>query len=193
MQKKESKEKVENEKEKLLLHACCAVCAAHPFDLLNENFDTTIYFFNPNIYPEKEYLIRRDELINYCEQNEYKYIVEEYEHDRWLEYIKGFESEPEKGARCDKCFDFRLLKTAQKANSLGIKNFTTTLTVSPHKISKNVFASGQKAAQLYGLNFLEYDFKKQDGFLKTMQIAKKNAFYRQQYCGCEFSIRKIEN
>ena len=100
------------------------------------------------------------------------------------------QKEPEKGKRCNKCFEYRLLKSAQKAKDLGIKTFTTTLSVSPHKVSRNVFEAGQNAAQQYGLTFLEQDFKKQNGFLKTMEIAKKNDFYRQQYCGCEFSIRK---
>ena len=105
-------------------------------------------------------------------------------------YIHGLENEPEKGARCNKCFEYRLDRAAQKAMESGIKYFTTTLTVSPHKVSKNVFEAGNNAAQKYGIKFLAVDFKKNNGFLKTMQLAKENDFYRQQYCGCEFSIRK---
>lgn len=176
--------------EEILLHACCAVCMAYPIELLKENYNPVVFFCNPNIYPEAEYIRRRDELIKYCEQQGYKYFIDDYEPEKWYAYIKGLEKEPEKGKRCNKCFEYRLLKSAQKAKALGIKTFTTTLSVSPHKVSKNVFEAGQNAAQQYGLTFLEQDFKKQNGFLKTMEIAKKNDFYRQQYCGCEFSIRK---
>lgn len=176
--------------EEILLHACCAVCMAYPIELLKENYNPVVFFCNPNIYPEAEYIRRRDELIKYCEQQGYKYFIDDYEPEKWYAYIKGLEKEPEKGKRCNKCFEYRLLKSAQKAKDLGIKTFTTTLSVSPHKVSKNVFEAGQNAAQHYGLTFLEQDFKKQNGFLKTMEIAKKNDFYRQQYCGCEFSIRK---
>lgn len=163
---------------------------AYPIELLKENYNPVVFFCNPNIYPEAEYIRRRDELIKYCEQQGYKYFIDDYEPEKWYAYIKGLEKEPEKGKRCNKCFEYRLLKSAQKAKDLGIKTFTTTLSVSPHKVSKNVFEAGQNAAQQYGLTFLEQDFKKQNGFLKTMEIAKKNDFYRQQYCGCEFSIRK---
>ncbi len=176
--------------EEILLHACCAVCMAYPIELLKENYNPVVFFCNPNIYPEAEYIRRRDELIKYCEQQGYKYFIDDYEPEKWYAYIKGLEKEPEKGKRCNKCFEYRLLKSAQKAKDLGIKTFTTTLSVSPHKVSRNVFEAGQNAAQQYGLTFLEQDFKKQNGFLKTMEIAKKNDFYRQQYCGCEFSIRK---
>lgn len=177
-------------KEKILLHACCAVCMAYPFELLSQAYEPVVFFSNPNIYPEEEYLRRRDELIRYCEENNFEYIIDDYEPQKWYEYVKGLEREPEKGLRCNKCFLYRLDRTAQKAKALGVKYFTTTLTVSPHKVSKNIFEAGNIAAQNYGLNFVENDFKKQNGFLKTMEIAKKNDFYRQQYCGCEFSIRK---
>ncbi len=177
-------------KEKILLHACCAVCMAYPIEYLKENYEPVVFFCNPNIYPEEEYLRRRNELIKYCEQKNYKYILDDYEPEKWYTYIEGLEKEPEKGLRCNKCFEYRLNKTAQKATELGINVFTTTLSVSPHKISKNIFIAGNNAANIFGINFLEFDFKKQNGFLKTMQIAKENNFYRQQYCGCEYSIRK---
>ena len=163
---------------------------AYPFELLSQAYEPVVFFSNPNIYPEEEYLRRRDELIRYCEENNFEYIIDDYEPQKWYEYVKGLEREPEKGLRCNKCFLYRLDRTAQKAKALGVKYFTTTLTVSPHKVSKNIFEAGNIAAQNYGLNFVENDFKKQNGFLKTMEIAKKNDFYRQQYCGCEFSIRK---
>lgn len=180
---------MKDNKPQIMLHACCAVCMAYPIELLKQDYEPIVLFFNPNIYPETEYLRRRDELIKYCEKQGYKYIIEEYAPEKWYEYVKGYEKEPEKGMRCNRCFEFRLEKTAQKAKELGIKYFTTTLTVSPHKVSKNIFTAGKAVAQKYGLEFIEYDFKKQNGFLKTMEIAKQNDFYRQQYCGCEFSVR----
>lgn len=163
---------------------------AYPIELLKENYNPVVFFCNPNIYPEAEYIRRRDELIKYCEQQGYKYFIDDYEPEKWYAYIKGLEKEPEKGKDATNALNTDFLKSAQKAKDLGIKTFTTTLSVSPHKVSKNVFEAGQNAAQQYGLTFLEQDFKKQNGFLKTMEIAKKNDFYRQQYCGCEFSIRK---
>lgn len=176
--------------EKILLHACCAVCMAYPVEILKENYEPVVFFCNPNIYPEEEYLRRRDELIRYCDEIGCKYIIDDYEPEKWRAYINGLEKEPEKGKRCDKCFQYRLEKSAQKTKELGIKLFTTTLSVSPHKVSKNIFYAGESAANIYGLEFLSQDFKKQNGFLKTMEIAKKNNFYRQDYCGCEYSIRK---
>ncbi len=179
---------------KILLHACCAVCMAYPVEMLKtldkSGYEPVVWFYNPNIYPEMEYLRRRDELIRYCEEKGYEYSIGDYDTDRWRVYISGLENEPEKGARCNKCFEFRLDRAAQKAKESGIEFFTTTLTVSPHKVSKNVFTAGNNAAEKYGVKFLAVDFKKQNGFLKTMQLAKENNFYRQQYCGCEFSIRK---
>lgn len=175
---------------KILLHACCAVCMAYPIQKLSQNgYDVTVYFYNPNIYPESEYIRRRDELVQYCEKSGYKYIIGDFEQEFWNEWIKGLEKEPEKGKRCNLCFKFRLENTVKKALELGIPNYTTTLTVSPHKISREIFKAAEELSY-YGINFIKEDFKKQNGFLKTMQIAKENNFYRQQYCGCLYSIRK---
>ena len=167
---------------------------AYPVEMLKSidesGYEPLVWFYNPNIYPEMEYLRRRDELIRYCEEKGYEYLIGDYEPEKWQVYITGLEQEPEKGARCNKCFEFRLDRAAEKAKQLGIEFFTTTLTVSPHKISKNVFDAGNNAALKYGIKFLALDFKKHDGFLKTMQLAKENNFYRQQYCGCEYSMKK---
>lgn len=177
-------------KEKILLHACCAVCMAYPIELLKEDYEPMVFFSNPNIYPQEEYNRRLGELITYCDKKRYSYLIDEYNPELWQAYIAGLENEKEKGLRCDKCFEFRLERTAQKALELGINTITTTLTVSPHKISKNIFRVGNLVSEKYGIKFLENDFKKQNGFLKTMELAKENNFYRQQYCGCKYSIRK---
>jgi predicted adenine nucleotide alpha hydrolase (AANH) superfamily ATPase len=173
---------------KILLHACCAVCFAYPAQMLKEKgYKPVAYFHNPNIYPESEYFRRMNELLNYCEKEGYICITCDYDDTKWRKFIAGLESEPEKGKRCSKCFQFRLENTAKKAAEMGIENFTTTLTVSPHKVSKNIIQEGLNAAEKYGVNFVTEDFKKNNGFLKTSQQAKENNFYRQQYCGCEFS------
>ena len=178
------------QKNKILLHACCAVCLGYSAKKLEEEgYEFIVFFFNPNIYPLAEYTRRKNELITFCDKKGYKYIIEENAHDSWLEFIKGFENEPEKGKRCNLCFEYRLLKTAQKAKELGLDKITTTLSISPHKVSKNIFAAGEKVCKGMGIEFLEIDFKKQDGFKKTNEIAQEYGLYRQKYCGCEFSIK----
>ncbi len=175
---------------KILLHSCCAVCMAYPAEkLISDGFEPVVYFYNPNIYPESEYQRRLNELVKYCEKIKCQYIIGEFENLKWYDSVKGLEQEPEKGKRCIKCFEFRLNRTAEAAKELGFSYFTTTLTVSPHKNSDAIFAVAKDIEQKYGLNFVYENFKKSNGFLKTMQLAKENNFYRQQYCGCEYSIR----
>ena len=153
-------------------------------------YEPIVYFYNPNIHPNEEYEIRKNELEKYCLKQGYELIIGDYDTEAWQSFISGLENEPEKGLRCNRCFEFRLKETAKKALAMNIKCFTTTLTVSPHKISKNIFKVGNEIAKEKGLEFIEFDFKKNNGFLKTMELAKKNNFYRQKYCGCLYSIRK---
>ena len=175
---------------KILLHSCCAVCAGYPLILLKEKgFEPVVYFCNPNIYPKEEYQRRLDELMRHCKKNEIQLLIENDEPSEWLEFVKGLENEPEKGLRCKKCFEYRLNKSAQKAKELGIETFTTTLFISPHKNRNDIIEAGEKAAEKYSLTFDKTDFRKQNGFLKTMQIAKEENFYRQTYCGCKFAMR----
>ena len=176
--------------QKVLLHACCAVCCAYPVKLLkNEGFEPIVYFYNPNIYPQKEYEIRLNELIEYSRKENFELIVENYTPNDFEEISKGLENEPEKGARCEKCYFLRLDKTAKKAKELGILNFTTTLSVSPHKAFQKILKKGELAAQNHNVKYLAYDFKKHDGFKITQQIARENNMYKQTYCGCRYSIR----
>ena len=184
-------EQQKNNMNKILLHACCAVCAGYPINLLMEQgFEPIVYFFNPNIYPEDEHNRRLQELIRYCEKKSIKLIIEKNAVDSWYKHVQGLENEKEKGLRCHKCFEFRLNKTAEKAKELNIKKFTTTLFISPHKIREDIIREGNKAAQKFDRIFVDTDFRKQNGFLKTMQIAKEEKFYRQTYCGCEFAMKK---
>ena len=175
---------------KIVLHACCAPCASYPINkLIEDDYKPVVFFYNPNIYPVKEYEIRRNELKNYCAKLGIDFFEKDYDENEFLNATKGLENEPEKGKRCIKCFELRLEKTAKKCVELGILNFTTTLTVSPHKISKDIFKVGDRIAKKYGLEFLKYDFKKNEGFKITQKIARELGLYKQTYCGCEYSIK----
>lgn len=188
------KEEIKEEDKKILVHCCCAVCFGYPSQLLKMlGYIPTAYFFNPNIYPESEYERRLQELRNYCKKYNFELIEENNDTlgaECFYEAIKGLESEPEKGLRCNKCFELRLEQTAKKAKELGFKKFTTTLSVSPHKVSENIFAEAFKAAKAADVEFTMFDFKKNNGFNVTQKIASFNNMYKQTYCGCKFSIRK---
>ena len=175
---------------KILLHACCAVCVLYPIEkLISMGYMPTIYFCNPNIHPETEYQRRLAELEKYCAENNFELFVEDLDHSLWNKHIEGLEFEPEKGLRCEKCFEFRLIKTAQFAIKNNFDTITTTLTVSPHKNSKTIFSVMEKVCSQFNLNYLDCNFKKENGFLKTSKKADELGFYRQTYCGCEYSIR----
>jgi len=175
--------------EKILLHACCAVCAGYPLELLSsQGYNPVVYFYNPNIHPKAEYERRLKELVLYCGKKGYELIIEEDDTSVWFDYIKGLETEPEKGKRCIKCFEMRMNKTAQKAVQLGINKFSTTLMISPHKIRNDIVRAGKNASEKFNLEFVDTDFRKQNGNLKTMKIAKEENFYRQNYCGCVYSV-----
>ena len=175
---------------KIILHACCAPCASYPIrKLIEDNYEPVVFFYNPNIYPEKEYIIRRDEIKKYCNNLGIEFFEGEYETEEFYEAIKGYELEPEKGNRCKLCFNLRLYKTALFALENKVDCFTTTLTVSPHKNSAQIFSVAKEIQEKTGVEFIEYDFKKKDGFKISRQIAKENEMYVQKYCGCEFSVR----
>ena len=188
---------------KLLLHCCCAVCASYPFLQLKEmGYEVVLYFYNPNIYPNIEYQRRLEELKKLSEMYGAKLIIEEESYDYWLNLVKGMENEPEKGARCSICFKERLSRAVLCAIKENCEYITTTLTVSPHKNSKQIFecadevidvilSQENRGEESYKMpQFLKIDFKKQDGFKKTSKLADEYGFYRQEYCGCEFSVRK---
>ncbi len=177
--------------QKVLLHSCCAVCLIHPYNVLkSDGYEVLAYFYNPNIFPEKEYETRKQEFIEYCTNNNIDYLIEEDTQEFFINAIKGLENEPEKGKRCEECFSLRLKRSAKKAKELGIKAFTTTLSVSPHKVSDMIFKAGKVAQKEHDTAFLEYNFKKNNGFKIAQEYAKLNNMYKQNYCGCRFSIRK---
>ncbi len=176
-----------NKTEKLLLHICCMGCGAHIAGELKKNFRVTLFFYNPNIFPENEYNKRLGEAKKIAKKFNLKLIIGKYKHNEWLELIKGNEREPEKGKRCIICYHERLKETAVKAKEIGSDYFTTTLTISPRKDARAISEIGNGLADKYDIKFLDKDFKKQDGFKKTCELSRELGLYRQNYCGCEFS------
>ncbi len=174
-------------KERLLLHACCAPCSIYIINQLRDKFDVTVYFFNPNIFPEDEYLQRLAEVKEFCRRKKIPYFEEKYLHRDWLNYIKGYEKEPEKGFRCDLCFLLRLSKAAEFAKMHAFDWFTTSLTMGRQKNSLQVLNAGRKVEGKYGVKFWDQDFKKKYGTQISDWLAERLGLYRQDYCGCVFS------
>lgn len=179
----------------LLLHACCAPCSSYCLEYLSQYFKIYIYFYNPNISDKEEYLYRLDEEKRLISQVNYKNSVEliesEYDSKDFFEYTKGLEKEPEGGARCKKCFELRLKKTVEKAKELSVDYFTTTLTISPLKNAQLLNEIGIQIAEKYGVKWLYSDFKKKEGYKRSIELSKIYNLYRQDYCGCVFS--KLES
>lgn len=175
-------------KEKLLLHICCAPCGAYLIsEKLLKNFNITLYFYNSNIDTLEEYQKRLIEVERMAQKYKLKLEIESYNHSSWLEKVRGLENEPEKGRRCQICYFDRLEKTAKLCQKNNIKNFYTTLVTSPYKDYDKIMMMGNKLAQDYSLNFLNLDFDRSDLYKKSTELAKKEGFYRQKYCGCEFA------
>lgn len=171
------------------LHVCCGPCASACVPrLVADGYRVTMVFANSNIDTEEEFERRRAAAERLAENDGVGFVALEYDHGEWLsEVAAGFESEKEGGSRCERCFRYSLAKTAQYASSAGIPLFTSSLSVSPHKNSRKVFAAGAAA----GEGFLEVDFKKKDGFLLSVRRSEELGLYRQSYCGCEFSKNMI--
>jgi len=174
-------------KEKLLLHTCCAPCSVYVINQLLDNYNVTVIFNNPNIFPEDEYLLRLSEVRNYCRKRNIDYVENEFAPDKWFDFIKGYENEPETGFRCDLCFLYRLSETASFAKNNNFDCFTTTLTIGRQKNSKKIIDLGLKIQDKYGVRFLEYDFKKKNGTQIADWLSNQMGLYKQNYCGCVFS------
>jgi len=172
-----------------LLHACCAPCATHVIDVLSQTYKLTILFHNPNIQPANEYKKRSEDIKKLCDIKNTELLLPEYDPETWFQSIKGYESEPEGRDRCSLCFNFRFKKAAETAAISGYRKFATTLTVSPHKDPKVINSIGKKIADKFGVKFLEADFKKNDGYKISCDLSRKYGLYRQNYCGCIYSIR----
>lgn len=175
---------------KVLLHTCCGPCASACVpELKARGHEAAMFFSNSNIAPHEEFLKRAKNAATLAEAEGVELHVDAPDHGDWLEKVaKGFENEPEKGERCLRCFRYNLARTARFAEEHGFDAFTTSLTVSPHKVSPAIFSCGHKVESA-GCPFLEIDFKKKDGFLKSLARAAELGLYRQSWCGCEFSRR----
>ena len=176
---------------KLLLHSCCAPCAGEIMEALAiSEIKTTVFFYNPNIHPKEEYEIRKDENKRFCEKLGFDFIDADYDKDNWFERVKGLEDEPERGARCIQCFDMRFERSALYAHEKGFKVYATTLGISRWKDIKQIDTSGIKAAEKYQeVTYWDFNWRKQGGSSRMIEISKREEFYQQEYCGCVYSLR----
>ena len=180
-----------DKKHSVLLHSCCAPCSSHVISVLKDYFDITIFYYNPNISPIQEYEKRKQEQISFIKQLDcgIKIMDCDYDNDVYEECIKGLENEKEGGARCLKCFRLRLEKTAKLASANNFDYFCTTLTVSPYKNSQVINSIGKELMNIYNVKWLYSDFKKEEGYKHSIVLSKQYNLYRQDYCGCIYSIR----
>ncbi len=178
----------------LLLHSCCAPCSSYCIEYLSQFFNVTVFYYNPNIYPDEEYYHRVKEQQRFISQfptkHPVKFIEGDYDKDSFYAIAKGLEKEPEKGRRCQKCYDLRLRKTATVAKDIGFDYFTTTLTISPMKDSQVLNEIGINIGKELGVNWLPSDFKKKEGYKRSTEISKEYDMYRQDYCGCVYSYNE---
>ena len=177
----------------LLLHACCAPCSSTVLERLGNVFSITILYYNPNITDKNEYEKRLSEIKKFVLSFKTKYpinvIVGRYEPKKFFEISKGLESEPERGLRCYKCYRLRLLETAKIAEEMKFKYFTTTLSLSPYKNATWINEIGEELEKKYNSHFLYSDFKKKNGYKRSIELSKEYGLYRQDYCGCVYSVR----
>lgn len=183
----------------LFLHSCCAPCSSYCLEYLSEYFSITVFYYNPNIYPMEEYddrIHEQERLIKELNEKGVKYPIRlvcgEYCPEVFYETVKGLEKEPEGGERCTKCFELRLYESARLAKEQGFDYFTTTLTISPLKDAERLNRIGEAAGDHYGVAFLNSDFKKKNGYRRSIELSKEHDLYRQDYCGCVFSRRSVQ-
>jgi predicted adenine nucleotide alpha hydrolase (AANH) superfamily ATPase len=176
---------------KLLLHSCCAPCAGDIMEkLVVAGIEYTIYFYNPNIHPAQEYETRKDENKRFADKHNVPFIDADYDKDNWFERVKGLEWEPERGKRCTACFDMRFERTALHAFENDFSIISSTLGISRWKDMNQINGCGEKAASRYDdMDYWTYNWRKQGGSERMYQIAKKENFYKQEYCGCVYSLR----
>lgn len=173
-------------KPKLLLHCCCAPCSSAVIERISQFFELTLYYYNPNIFPQEEYELRKEEF----KKLGVEIVTENYNHNDFLDIIKGTENEKEGGVRCQICIAQRMDRTFHYAAENGFEMVTTTLTISPHKDCEFINVLGENLQEKYGIKYLHADFKKGNGYLRSIEICKQLNIYRQDYCGCEFSKSK---
>jgi predicted adenine nucleotide alpha hydrolase (AANH) superfamily ATPase len=176
---------------KVLLHSCCAPCSGEVMEaMLASGIDYTIFFYNPNIHPKREYLLRKDENVRFAEKHNVPFVDADYDKDNWLARAKGMEWEPERGARCTMCFDMRFERTALYAHEHDFPVMTSSLGISRWKNMAQINESGARAVAPYeGLTYWDYNWRKGGGAERMISISKREVFYQQEYCGCIYSLR----
>ena len=176
---------------KVLLHSCCAPCSGEVMEAMTASgIEYAIYFYNPNIHPDKEYEIRKNENIRYAETHGIEFIDADYDRDNWFERVKGLENEPERGHRCTVCFDMRFERTALYAHENGYDTITSSLGISRWKDMNQINGCGERAAARYpGMLYWTYNWRKGGGSQRMIEISKREEFYQQEYCGCVYSLR----
>ncbi|MDS0525095.1 epoxyqueuosine reductase QueH [Clostridium sp. SHJSY1] len=184
----------ENEVPTLLLHSCCAPCSSYVLEYLSNYFKITVFFYNPNIYPEKEYLRRVEEQKKFISslntKHDINFIIGKYDTESFYNMSKGLENVKEGGERCFKCYELRLNEAAAICKKENFDYYTTTLTISPHKNAKKLNEIGWKLAEIHETKYLFSDFKKKNGYKRSIELSKEYNLYRQDYCGCVFSKRE---
>lgn len=179
----------------LLLHSCCAPCSSTVISILSNYFKVTVFYYNPNIDTKEEYEKRKKEQIKFINEyqakNKVSFLDCDYEQESFLNKVRGLENEPERGARCPVCFKLRLEKTAKEAKKSKFDYFATTLTLSPYKNALQINEIGRFLEKNIGVKYLVSDFKKNDGYKKSIEYSKKFNLYRQDYCGCKFSKKNV--
>ena len=177
----------------LLIHSCCAPCSSYVLEYLSEYFKITVFYYNPNIYPESEYTKRIAEQQKLIRDMEFRYPVSflagKYDKEKFYEMAAGMEDLQEGGARCMKCYELRFSEAARQAVAGGFDYFTTTLSISPMKNAQKLNEIGIRVGEEYGVKYLISDFKKKNGYKRSIELSKEYGLYRQDYCGCEFSMR----
>lgn len=184
-----------NDKPKLLLHACCGPCSSYTVEYLSKYFDITIYYYNPNTYPEQEYKRRLEELNKFINSfnSGIKVIEENYIPNEFYKSIKGLEKLGEKSKRCYECYKLRLDKSAKYAKEKEYDYFTTTLSISPYKNAEWINEIGIELENKYNIKYLFSDFKKKNGYKRSLELSKEYKLYRQEYCGCVYSKQERDD
>ncbi|MCY6484959.1 epoxyqueuosine reductase QueH [Clostridium aestuarii] len=179
----------------LFLHSCCAPCSSYVLEYLTEFFNITVFYYNPNIHPEYEYRKRVEEqkefIKNFPAVKKIDFIEGDYIPEEFFNLTKGLEKEKEGGIRCFKCYEFRLKETAKQAKKLGFDYFTTTLSISPHKNAEKLNKIGERISEKFEVKFLNSDFKKRNGYKRSIELSSEYNLYRQNYCGCIYSQTNI--
>ena len=179
-------------KPSLLLHVCCGPCSSYVLEYLSNYFEITILFYNPNIYPKEEYIRRKEEMEEFVSKAypNTKYIIMDYNEKEFYDAVRGYEHLGERSERCFKCYELRLKKTVEYAKENRYDYFTTSLSISPYKVSSKLNEIGSNLEKEYGINYLYSDFKKKNGYKRSIEISREYNMYRQEYCGCVYS--KVE-